>query len=118
MFVIEGLLRLCFAVFVFNPVGWLCIAVAFWFNTESSIEYSAALCGAATTAYGMWSLVGSRTVNVIWLVPPAIALLSCSGISVAVLNGIFLTVGANALFQLARRERWFRRSSDLAEPRW
>lgn len=118
MFILEGFLKTLFALIVFNPVGWLCIIVAFWCDYQLSTSISAAFFGLATTAYTMWSLHGKRGLNVIYLVPVAIVLLSYTGFSVVILNGIFISIGLNAVFQLARREGWFKRASTPTEPRW
>lgn len=119
MVVIEGLLKALFAIVIFNPVGWICVAIAFWCcDYQTSTALSAAFFGTTLTAYTMWSLYGKKEVNVIYLVPVAIVVMSYTGFSVVILNGVFISIGINAAFQLARREQWFKSSPKYSEPRW
>lgn len=119
MFILEGLLKTFFALVIFNPVGWLCIAISFWWcDYPTMTALSAAFFGTATTAYTMWTLCGKKEVNVIYLVPLAIVLMGYTGFSVVILNGIFISIGLNAVIQLARREQWFKRSPRFSESRW
>ncbi len=120
MLVLEGILYTLLGILVFNPVGWLCVAVAFWCPYQLSTALSAAFCGAATTAYMMWSLYGKKQVNLVWLIPVAITLVSYADLHITVLNGVFLTAGLAATVQFARREGLFAvwRPPVSREPRW
>jgi hypothetical protein len=112
-------LRTFIALFGFNPIAWVCVPVVVWgCDFPLLTALNAVFCGSAVSAYFMWVYLESNTALVAFAAPVVIYALSHLGISPIVLNGIFLTVGINAAYQLGKLERWFTYDPALGDARW
>lgn len=112
-------LRTFVALFGLNPIAWVCVPVVVWgvdFTLFTALN--AVFCGSAVSAYFMWAHVKEKTAIFALFVPFAIYALPHVGLSNVVMNGIFLTVGINAVYQLGKLERWFDYDPTVGETRW
>lgn len=117
--VTQASLRTFIALFGFNPVAWVCVPIVVWgCDFPLLTAFNAVFCGSAVSAYFMWVYLKDNTALVALLAPIIIYALSFLGLSDLVLNGIFLTVGINATYQLGKLERWFTNDPALSDARW